>query len=715
VAHADDDTIRSADTSDAGTSPDRPASTGSDAVHAGFRRIGDYTIRREIASGGMGTVYEAQQDHPRRIVAIKVLKEGLVSRTAMRRFEYESQILARLRHPAIAHVYEAGTYRPEGEHGPVTPYFVMEYVPNARSIVDYATAKDLSVGDRLKLFADVCAAVHHGHQKGIIHRDLKPGNILIDASGFPKIIDFGVARATDSDMAVTTLQTDVGQLIGTLQYMSPEQCEADPHDLDTRSDVYALGVVLYELLCGKLPYNLTGVKIFEAARLVREERPARLSSIDVRLRGDIETIVSKALEKDRDRRYQSAAELAQDIDRYLRNEPILARPTSVFYQVRMFSRRNRTLVISAVTIAILLIAGLAGTLFGLVEARQAQTSAEAEAARARRTSTFLSEVLSMANPYVYAGGPDVKIVDMLAEAEARLDRVFHDDPVLEIELRETIASTWRNVGRYARAEESFRRAIALAEEHSGPRDALTLRLRAALGGVIGDQQRIREAEQMLRETLAAQIDALGPLNADAASTMNALGWTLYLDSREAEAEPYFARALDIRRRVLGEHDPATLKTMTNLAVTLIEQDKLDEAADPARTASTEIERALGAMHPDAIYSKHIYAWYLWSSGEFEEAYDLYEPLIRTASEVLGASHPHTLFWKRNAGRLLVDLARYEEAEGLLNRVYETSRDVLGAEDARTQDAAVSLALLYEAWAKPDQATRWRALAGADAP
>ena len=237
------------------------------------KRIGQYRIKRAIASGGMGTVYEALQEKPRRTVALKLMRAGIASRSALRRFEYESQLLARLRHPGIAQVYDAGTHR----DGEVTvPYFAMEYIVGAKAVTDYVKDKKLGTRERMKLFAEVCEAVHHGHQKGIIHRDLKPSNILVDSSGQVKIIDFGVARCTDSDMAVTTLQTDVGQLIGTLQYMSPEQCAADPHDIDTRSDVYALGVVFYEMLCERLPYELKGAALHEATRVIREQEPTKL-------------------------------------------------------------------------------------------------------------------------------------------------------------------------------------------------------------------------------------------------------------------------------------------------------------------------------------------------------------------------------------------------------------------------------------------------------
>ena len=321
-------------------------------------RLGHYSIKRVIASGGMGVVYEALQEQPRRVVALKVMKRGISSRSAMRRFEYESQVLARLRHSGIAQIYEAGVHEEGGER---VPFFAMEYIPGAQPITEYANGKQLGARERLDLFARVCDAVQHGHGKGIIHRDLKPSNILVDSSGQPKIIDFGVARSTDSDLAVTTLQTDVGQLIGTIQYMSPEQCSADPTDLDTRSDVYALGVVLYELLCGKPPYDVSRAAVFEATRVIKESAPARPSTIHKTLRGDIETVILKALEKDRDRRYRSAAELGADLRHYLSNEAISAQPPSLAYQVQVFARRHRAAFRAAVVTVSALVLGLIAT------------------------------------------------------------------------------------------------------------------------------------------------------------------------------------------------------------------------------------------------------------------------------------------------------------------------------------------------------------------
>ena len=300
-------------------------------------RIGSYTLGKVLGQGGMGVVYIAEQENPRRKVALKLIRSGTVSTELVRRFKYEAEILGRLQHPGIAQIYEAGTIRgPRGSQ----PYFAMELIQGV-PLNHYLAENSLSTRERLELLATICDAVHHAHQKGIIHRDLKPGNILVTETGQPKILDFGVARATDSDIQTTTIQTDIGQLIGTVPYMSPEQVAGDPAELDTRSDVYALGVIAYEVLSGRPPYDLRNKIIPEAVRIIRENTPPPLSGTNRTFRGDVETIVSKALEKDKSRRYQSASDFASDIRHYLAYEPIEAKRDSTWYVISKLARRHK--------------------------------------------------------------------------------------------------------------------------------------------------------------------------------------------------------------------------------------------------------------------------------------------------------------------------------------------------------------------------------------
>jgi tetratricopeptide (TPR) repeat protein len=333
-------------------------------------RIGPFRIVRLLGEGGMGAVYEAEQDQPRRRVALKVIKAAWASPEMIRRFERESQALGRLHHAGIAQVYQAGSA--DTGFG-IQPFFAMELI-DGMPLVDYANHRRLNTRERLQLMIHVCEAVEHAHQRGIIHRDLKPGNILVDEAGQPKILDFGLARATDSD-AQATRQTDMGQLLGTLAYMSPEQVLADPLALDTRSDVYALGIVVYELLAGKLPYTLSR-RLHEAVRTIQETDPAPLSVVSRVYRGDIETIVAKALEKDKGRRYASAAELAADLKRYLHDEPIVARPASTIYQLAKFARRNRILVSGIAAVMLVLTAGATVSTILAIRATRAQALAE---------------------------------------------------------------------------------------------------------------------------------------------------------------------------------------------------------------------------------------------------------------------------------------------------------------------------------------------------
>ncbi|MBN2561797.1 MAG: protein kinase [Phycisphaerae bacterium] len=324
-------------------------------------QVGRYAVVRRIGIGGMGEVYEARQDEPQRTVAIKVIRAGLASASAMRRFRHEAEVLARLEHVSIAHIYDAGLADVRYEDGSSVrrPFFAMELV-RGRALTEFARERRVGMSERVELMAEVCDAVHHAHQKGVIHRDLKPGNILINESGQPKILDFGVARATDADVQTVTTQTAVGQLVGTIPYMSPEQLPGKTAELDTRSDVYALGVILYELLGGRLPHDVVGCSLTEAVRRIDLRDPPRLASLNTACRGDLETIVHKALEREKERRYQSAAELAVDLRRCLANEPIAARPATMLYQLRKLARRHRGATAGLGVALLAVVLGVAG-------------------------------------------------------------------------------------------------------------------------------------------------------------------------------------------------------------------------------------------------------------------------------------------------------------------------------------------------------------------
>ncbi|HEY7387980.1 MAG TPA: serine/threonine-protein kinase, partial [Bryobacteraceae bacterium] len=521
------------------------------------RRLGQYQILQMVGEGGMGAVYQAEQDHPRRIVALKVIKSGLASAELLRRFERESEALARLQHPGIAQIYEAGAA--ETGFGQ-QPYFAMEFIHGV-PLREYAETRKLGTRQRLELMAKVCDAVEHAHQRGIIHRDLKPANILVDESGQPKILDFGVARATDSD-AQATRQTDVGQLIGTLAYMSPEQVTADPLDLDTRSDVYALGVILYELLGNRLPYELSQ-HLHEAVKTIREQDPTRLSAISRSYRGDVETIVAKALEKDKTRRYASAAELANDLRRYLADQPITARPASTGYQLRKFARRHKALVGATGVVFAVLIAGIVATTREAVRARRAELSAEA-------VSDFLqNDLLAQASASMQASptrkaDPDLKVRTALDRAAARIGGKFAGQPEVEASIRDTIGQTYQDLGLFPEARAQLERALLLERKTLGAEDPKALKILSHLGRTAILQGKYPEAETLLSRALEIQRRVLGLQNTETLYSLSNLAATYTLEGKYAQAEGLSNQTLSIRRRLLGPEHPDTLSALNNL-------------------------------------------------------------------------------------------------------------------------------------------------------
>lgn len=635
-------------------------------------RIGHYHIRRMIASGGMGTVYEATQERPRRTVALKLMRHGIASRSALKRFEYESQILARLQHPGIAQIYEAGTH---DDGGGAVPYFAMEYIPNAKSITDYAKEKKLGARERLELFTLVCDAVHHGHLKGIIHRDLKPGNILVDSNGDAKIIDFGVARGTDSDLAITTLQTDLGELVGTLQYMSPEQCRADPHDIDTRSDIYALGVVLYQLLAEQLPYDVSQTPAL-GLRMIQEERPPRLRAWDSRLKGDVETIVLKALEKDRARRYQSALGLAEDIRRYLVGEAIVARAPSIIYLLRVFARRHKGTFWAIAAVFVVLTAGVLTSTALYVQARSAREQATREADKAMAINEFLvNDMLTSADPAI-ARGRKTTAEQMLANAAERIDSAFSNEPELAATIRITVAKSYMSLGVLDTAEEHLQAAVAIREREFGAQHPETLRARSWLAGLLRLRGKYAAAETLARQTLTTQRQRLGYQHPEVLHTMDELAMVLWHRGHRSEAEAMHRETLRLRNEVLGAAHRDTLTSTYNLAVVLGAQGNLEEAESLHHRALTGRRQLLGNEHPNTLKSMGTLGLLFWRQGRLAEAETALRQTLTMHRRILGQDHPSTLKSIHNLAVVLQVQGEHPEAEALYREALASKKRVL---------------------------------------
>ncbi len=721
--------------------------------------FGRYVIVSTIGRGGMGVVYRARQDKPGREVALKLIRPGWMSASLLRRFEFEAELLGRLKHPGIAQVYEAGVDDATG-----TPYFAMELVDGV-PLTEYANQRGLSLRRRLDLFAKVCDAVQHAHARGVIHRDLKPGNILVADVGDPpepqpKVLDFGVARATDADIAATTVETAVGALVGTVPYMSPEQVGGDPGELDTRSDVYALGVVLYELLAGRLPYRLERKLIHEAVRVIREDEPTRLSSIDRVFRGDVETIVGKSLEKEKERRYQTAAELGTDIRRYLRDEPIAARPPSAAYQLRKFARRNKALVGGVCATFAVLVLGIVGTSsFALraearrVEAVAAQDRAERAEADAEQRADELEQVaafqegqlseidaelmgvrlrrgvIDKRRAFLEGRGMDDERIDAaLADLSSSLtgvnftnlaletldeniferalktiDEGFDDQPLVKARLLQAVADTLRDLGLLDRAMAPQEEALAIRRRVLGDEHPDTLVSINDMGTLLDSMGLYDEAMPHYREALETRQRVLGDEHPDALTSINNMGGLLERMGRHEEAMPYFREALETSRRVLGDEHSGTLASINNMGALLLKIGRSEEAMPYFREALETSRRVLGDVHPYTLVSINNMGGLLESMGRFEEAMPYFREGLETRRRVFGDVHPHTLLSISNMGRLLITMGRYEEAMPHLDEDIETSRRILGDEHPHTLVSISNMGGLLESMGRFEEA------------
>ena len=505
-------------------------------------RIGPYRIVAVMGEGAMGIVYEAEQERPRRRVALKIIRPGVATPAMLRRFEHEYEFLGRLQHPGIAQIYQAGVA--DTGYGP-QPYFAMELV-RGRRLDEYVRIKELGLRERLSLIADIADAVQHAHHRGVIHRDLKPANILVTETGGPKVLDFGLARAAQAELQ-STVQTMAGEVVGTMSYMSPEQVVGDMSELDTRSDVYALGVILYELLSGRLPFDLSRKSLPEAVRIIRDDEPARLSSISRTLPADVATIVAKALEKDKLRRYGSAAELAEDIRRFLRNEPIVARRPSASYQVRKFAHRHKGLVGGAIAVLIALVAGVVVSTWQAVRASRAErvaqaraNDAQAEKAKAEAVTKFLTEMLASADP-ARAQGREVTVRAAVDEAARKIDAgAMAGQPGGRGRGAQRDRDDLRGTGVVRAGGAQLRTALDL-ESRIQPRiRSLLADTNTRLVNVLYKAQKYADAMPVAQEAVRLRKEALGPRHPDTATSLDDLGAILSVTgdaaaSRSADA------------------------------------------------------------------------------------------------------------------------------------------------------------------------------------
>jgi len=680
-------------------------------------QIGRYKLLRVLGEGGMGILYLAEQQYPiRRRVVMKVIKPGMDSRRVIARFEAERQALALLDHPNIAHVYDAGMT----EAG--RPYFVMEYIKGL-PITEYCDHHKLSIEDRIDVFQQVCHAIQHAHQKGIIHRDIKPSNILVcteQDKAVPKIIDFGVAKAIGQPLTERTLFTEQGQLFGTPEYMSPEQADMANEDIDTRSDIYSLGVLLYVLLTGVLPFDAETLRqggidrirqticqtdpktpstrltrLGEEAKKVAENRSTEITTLAKSLHRELEWIPLKAMRKQRSERYRSASELADDIENYRNGEPLSAGPPGTVYRLRKFVRRNRVLVVAAVVVLTVLVAGIVvSTVFAIGQAR-ARTEAQLIA-------DFLeNDVLGSAGK---ARVGEATVSYILNAASQSLAGKFKDKPLIEASIRLKLGFNWRQIGETDEAEQHFLKAIDIYKQHYGEAHLTTLNTMDYLGYIYEDQGRYRDMERLWTRILKIRQNVYG--EEYPAGTINGLGVALCHLGKYEEAESFFNKALQLEKawyEVGGERFNMFPYLKRNLTRVYTATGRYEEAEQLLLKAieghGWDVEYGVNIRYSTELAN----VYREW--GKYDKAEPLFNKTLKALRLIKGDEHFLTSLCMYGLARLYVDQDRHKEAEKLFDEALPIARRRLREDHPVTLRFVNALAVLHTKQEQYDEAKK----------
>jgi serine/threonine protein kinase/Flp pilus assembly protein TadD len=668
--------------------------------------IGPYRLLEMVGEGGMGEVWLAEQKLPvRRRVALKLIKAGMDTREVVARFESERQALALMDHPAIAKVFDAGS-TPQGR-----PYFVMEYVTGV-PITTYCDTHKLTTRERLELFIRVCEGVQHAHQKAILHRDLKPSNILVsevDGKPVPQIIDFGVAKATAQRLTPDTLYTQLGTIVGTPAYMSPEQANSAGVDVDTRTDVYSLGVILYQLLVGELPLDFTRTPPDQFRSRLRDEdverpstklrtkgdqssvtaqnRSADPPTLVRQVRGDLDAITLKCLEKERARRYSTPAELAADIGRYLRNEPVVARPASFGYRARKYVRRHRVAVAVAAGTVILLVSGAIAQTLELRRIRR-------ERDRADRVTQFMTNMFKVSNPSE-ARGNDVRAREILDKASKDIDTGLAKDPELQAQMMHVMGKVYDSLGLYSKSEALYRRAWEIRRATLGPKNRDTLESMTQLAYVLDEDSHYPEAEKLTSETLELRRSAFGPKDRDTLFSEAQLALIYNEEGRFPEAEKLSRATLETATREYGAQDETAQIARQHLAIDLAYEAKFPEAEKEFREIYEDDKQRLGADNPTTLGAANNLGAILSQEERWPEAEKVYRDSLEIKTRVQGPEHPLTLMTMGNLAQVLTNEKRYPEAEKLLRDTLAVKTKTLGPEHRSTLVTMGNLAELLQ--------------------